>query len=110
MADKEIKIYRYPNPEIISVILPREVSTYRVEFFRPPLGLESEERRKSLGKIGEKMVAEIMELPGIMELHVKPKELRVKKEPFSAWEDIEDKLIKIIERALIKKEIHLVKS
>ncbi len=110
MGNEGIKIYRHPNPEIISVILPEEISTYRVEFFKLPISRESKERMKALGKIAGIMTEEIMAIPGIKELHVKPDEIRVKKRPSFEWEDIEDKLARIIKRALLKKRIHLVKG
>ena len=37
-----------------------------------------------------------MAIPGVMEIRIKPKEIRMKKEPFFSWEDIEGKVLEIL--------------
>ena len=63
-----------------------------------------------MGIIGAGIVREILDIPGVKELHMKPKEILVKKEASYLWEDIEDKIVKILHRAFRRKEIRVVKT
>jgi hypothetical protein len=106
--DKTPHIYRHPNREIISLLLPREISPYFVEIFTVPLIGDMEERIEGLGTIGSLMARELLQIPGIEQIHVKPKEIRLKKGKSFHWPEIEKKAVKIVERALRRKEITLL--
>jgi hypothetical protein len=105
----QVLVYRHPNPEIRSFLTPKAISSYRVEYFKRDFFDQSEASVKSLGLIGEHAVRELMALPGIEEIHIKPREVWIKKSTATAWDDIEDKIIQILKRALRKKEIVRVK-
>ena len=57
-----------------------------------------------------RIVKEILALSNVREIRIKPKEIRVKKEEYSSWGDIEDRVSEILNRALRRKKIRLVKS
>jgi hypothetical protein len=108
MRDNKIVIYHHPNREIKSFLTPEQIFPPRVEYFKRPLDKDSEETLKSLGVIGAQVVKEIMAIEGVIEIRVKPNEIRMKKEgPFS-WEDIEGKVLEILIRALRRKQIRVV--
>jgi hypothetical protein len=64
---------------------------------------------KSLGNIGVRMAKELLEIPGLRELMMRPGEILVKKDRAVTWQDIEPEVLKIVQRALRKQHIHLVK-
>lgn len=105
----QVLVYRHPNLEIRSFLTPKAISSYRVEYFKRDFFEQSETSVKSLGLIGERAVRELMALPGIEEIHIKPREVWIKKTTSAAWDDIEDHIIQILQRALRKKEIVRVK-
>jgi hypothetical protein len=109
MSDPKISIYVHPNPEIKSFTTMEPISPPRVEYFKKPLNTQSEASLKQLGIIGAQIVKEVMAIPGVDEIRIKPKEIRMKKELNASWDDIEDKVCKILERALQKKGIKIVK-
>jgi len=108
MRVNKVVIYHHPNREIKSFLIPEEIIPPRVEYFKRHLDKDSEETLKSLGVIGSQIVKEIMDIPGVMEIRIKPKEIRMKKEPSSFWEDIEGKVIEILNRAMRRKQIRIV--
>lgn len=108
MRDDKVVIYHHPNREIKSFLMPKEIFPLRVENFRSPLDQDSEEALKSMDVIGTQAVKEIMAIPGVMEIRTKPKEIRMKKEVSFSWEDIEGKVLEILNRAIRKKQIRVV--
>jgi hypothetical protein len=109
LTDRQIEIYRHPNPEIRSFLTNTEISSYRVEKFRKPLEKDWESTLKQLGVIGAQVAKEILAIHDVHEIHIKPKEIRVKKKGSSSWEAIETKIVEILIRALRRKQIKLVK-
>lgn len=109
MTEPRVVVYRHPNSEIRSFLTSNEISTYKVEHFRNPLGEGSEEVLKGLGIIGERVAREIMAIPGVEEIYIKPKEVRMKKRHSSSWSGIEKKTIEVLKRALRRKEIRVIK-
>lgn len=89
MQNPKIVVYDYPNPEIKSFITTFEMSSPRVEHFKKPLDKGSEDTLCRFGVIGAQIVREIMSIPGVKEIYIKPKEIRMKKAISSSWEDIE---------------------
>ncbi len=110
MGEPRVVVYRHPNPVIRSFLTPIEISTYRVEHFKGSLNEDSEELLKGLGTIGEMVVREIMAIPGVEELYIKPSEVRMKKNPSVSWEEIERRTIEILNRALRRRGIRLIKG
>jgi hypothetical protein len=103
-----IMIYRHPNPEIRSYLTSAEISRYRVEIFTVRDGDALEAQLKILGAIGAYVVREILTIPGVREVEIKPRELRVKKETSVSWDLIEPKILHALNTAFRRKEIRLV--
>jgi hypothetical protein len=103
-----IMIYRHPNPEIRSYLTSAEISRYRVEIFTVRDGDALEAQLKTLGAIGAYVVREILTIPGVREVEIKPRELRVKKETSVSWDLIEPKILHALNTAFRRKEIRLV--
>jgi len=110
MGEQKIVVYHHPNPEIKSFLTEEEISPPRVETFRNPIGKDSETSLERLGVIGSQIVKEIMQIPGVMEVRIKPKEIRMRKETFSSWKKIEGKVFEILGRALRRKQIRVVRG
>jgi hypothetical protein len=107
--DTKVEIYNHPNPEIKSFLTTVELSAPRVEIFKKPF---DENRKGSLNQlplIGAQVVKNIMDIPGVREIIIRPKEIRLKKEISSSWEGIEKKVIEILTSALRRKQIKVVK-
>lgn len=110
MGEQKIVVYHHPNPEIKSFLTEEEISPPRVEYFRNPIGKESEISLERLGVIGSQIVKEIMQIPGVMEVRIKPKEIRMRKETISSWKQIEGKVLEILRRALRRKQLRVVRG
>ena len=63
-----------------------------------------------MGLLGAQLVREIMSIPGVKEIYIKPKEIRMKKESGSSWEEIEKAVFKALNRAFRRKEIRVIKG
>ena len=103
-----IVIYHHPNREIRSFLNIPEISKYRVDRFTNPCGETFDDQLKGLGTIGAYVVREILAIPGVREVEIKPKELRVKKEVSVSWDRIENRVIHVLNTAFRRKEIRLV--
>jgi hypothetical protein len=103
-----IMIYRHPNPEIRSYLTSNEISKYRVERFTASGGEEFEVQVKTLGTIGGHVAREVLAIPGVRELEIKPRELRVKKEASASWDPIEPKILHALNTAFRRKSMRLV--
>ena len=110
MHDPKVVIYHHPNPEMRSYLTDEEISSLRVEHFKRPFNKESEDILKSLGHIGAQVVKEIIFIPEVEEVRIKPKEIMVKKGESSSWTGIEEKVMEIIYRAFRRKKITIIKS
>jgi hypothetical protein len=105
----DIVVYEHPNPHMRSFFIGVSFWPPRVEVFhKTPLDT-SRENVKSLGNIGVRMAKELLEIPGLRELMMRPGEILVKKDRAVTWQDIEPEVLKIVQRALRKQHIHLVK-
>ena len=105
----EVQVYKHPNLEIRSFLTQKDISSYRVEYFKRTSLDQAEDTLKTLGTIGERAVREIMALPGVEGIHIKPRELRIRKQIFSSWDVLEPKIIEILKRAIRKKQIVRIK-
>ncbi|MFH1630089.1 MAG: NifU N-terminal domain-containing protein [Pseudomonadota bacterium] len=104
----QISIYRHPNPEIRSFLTLTEITNYRMERFTDTSGEAFEAQLRGLGIIGEYVVREILAIPGVREVEIKPRELRIKKEPAVSWDQIENRVIDALNTAFRRKEIRAV--
>ena len=109
MSEEHFKIYHHPNPEIKSFLTIESIFPASVELFKNPLTESENECLQGLDTIASQIVRDIMAISGVKEIRVKPKEIRMKKEGGAAWNDIEDKVCQILNRALQKKQIKRVK-
>ena len=106
----KVEIYHHPNPEIRSFLTNTEISAHRVEIFKRTLEEDWEHILKELGIIGRQVVKEVMAIQEVEEIHIKPKEVRIKKTTSSSWGKIEKKVVEILIRALRRKQIKVVKA
>ena len=109
MTEAAISIYHHPNPEIRSFLTQVDLFPPRVTLYKNPLDETAEAEFKKTGTLGSQIVRDIMALSGVKEIRVKPKEVRMKKEENTSWDDIEDKVCRILDRALRKKRIKRIK-
>jgi len=110
MIRGEVTIYHHPNPEIRSFLTTEEISAPRVDIFKSPLTEDADQILNRLGRIGAHIVKEIMTIPGVDEIHIKPKEVRLKKALTFAWDDIEEQVLVIMRRALRRKRIRIIRQ
>jgi len=110
MSISKIVIYKHPNPEIRSFITSEEVSPPRVEYFKKPIDNRAEDLLNRLGIIGSQIVRETIAIPGVVDIRIKPKEILLKKERSYSWSEIEKPVVEILNRALRKKQIRIVKK
>lgn len=109
MKDKKIVIYDHPNPEMKSFLLDEDISAPRVSFFTRPLA-EEDETLRQLGTLGAQVVKAVLAIPSVIEIRVRPKDIRVRKEASAAWEEIEPRILTILERALRRKQMRVVRG
>lgn len=105
----QVLVYRHPNLEIRSYLTPKEISSYRVECFNRATLDRDADALRSLGSIGEQAVRDLMGLFGVEEIHIKPRELRIKKALAASWDLLEPQIIGILQRAVRRKQIVRVK-
>lgn len=111
MHNPEIVIYKHPNPEMKSFLTTLEISAPRVERFSQPLEKDQiGNLKKQLGVIGAQIVNEIMLIPGVGKMTIKPKEIIIKKEISCSWEEIESPVKEILKRAMRKKQFKMIKG
>ncbi len=110
MENNKIDIYIHPNPEIRSFLTSQDVSPPRVEVFCPPLSDKDAPRLHTLGTIGAQIIKDILSLPGIREVRIKPKEVRIIKTLSVDWEDIQERIVTSLTRALRKGQVKLVRG
>jgi len=109
MEDQKVKVYIHPNPEIRSFLTSRDIFPPRVEIFRSPLA-DDTPGLNVLGTIASQIVRDILSVPGVREIRIKPHEVRVKKDPYALWENIQERVVETLRRALRKRQLRLVRS
>ena len=109
MREMKISIHRHPNPQLRSFIVRAEISAYMSEHFKQPLCQDAMDTLNKLGAIGAQVVKDLMEIPGIEEIYIKPKEIRMKKKASFPWLEIESKTMEILNRALRRKKLKMVR-
>jgi hypothetical protein len=108
LEDARIRVYHHPNQEIRSFLTAVDLFSPRVERFKNPLDQAAEEILKGSGTLEWRIVTEIMIIPGVEEIHTKPKEIRIKKNRSYSWQDIEPRVIQVLKQALRRKQIKAV--
>lgn len=93
----QVKISRCPNENILNIDLTLEISKSVNETFYRPLGKSSERYLQKIGPIGSQIVRNIMPIPGITEISIKPYELLIGKSNLFCWEKIISRIIYVLE-------------
>jgi len=109
VSDDKIAVYEHPNPHMKSFCFSEPICPPRVEAFRSPFSHSTREQMKGFGNIGASVVQDLLAIPGIIEIRTRPKEKLLKKDHTASWEDIVPRAYEILQRALRKQRIHLVK-
>jgi hypothetical protein len=110
METEEVRVYRHPNPEIRSYLMGEDITRPRVEAFQRPLAEDAKELSGRLGTIGAQVVRDVMEIQGVLDIRIKPKELRVRKAPDAEWEAIEGQILRILASAARRKKLRVLKG
>ncbi len=110
MESQEVRVYRHPNPEIRSYLTNEEITKPRLEAFQRPPGEDPELLAKRLGTIGAQVILELTAVPGVQEVRIKPKEVRIRKAPFASWEAMEDQILRILASAVRRSRLRLLRS
>ena len=109
MEDEDVQVYLHPNAEIRSYLTPHDITKPRVEVFAPPLDVDPSGLAAKLGTIGARAVHELMGVPGVARIRIKPKEVRIQKTARASWETMEEEVLRILRRAVRKSRIHVAK-
>jgi hypothetical protein len=78
--------------------------------YRAPFDSSEESLPVGLGFIESQMIRDIMAIPGIVKITVKPKEVKISKDITCRWDTIENAVINAIERAIMRKKIKIIKD
>lgn len=105
-----IRVYRHPNTQIRSYLLDEEIAPHRVERFVTHPQPEARSRIQSLGPIASRLVTEILAIPGIREIFVKPREIIARKEEAFPWDEVEPRLLRALESAARRKGFRVLTS
>ncbi len=107
MEDEDIRIYLHPNAENRSYLTSHAITKPRVEVFAPPLDVDPGDLAARLGTIGARTVQELLAVPGVARVRIKPKEVRIQKTTQASWDDLEGDILRILKRAVRKSRIHI---
>jgi hypothetical protein len=107
MEDQDIRVYLHPNAEIRSYLTAHDITKPRMEVFAPPLDVDPSGLAAKLGTIGAQAVHELLGVPGVARIRIKPKEVRIQKSARASWDDMESDVLRILNRAVRKSRIHL---
>ncbi len=108
MVDEDIRIYLHPNEENRSYLTSHAITKPRVEVFAPPLDVDPGGLAARLGTIGAQAVQELLAVPGVARIRIKPKEVRIQKSARASWDDMESDVLRILKRAVRKSRIRVV--
>ncbi len=109
METRDVRVYAHPNTDIRSYLTSEDITRPRVEVFTSAVEGDPDQRISELGTIGAQTVRELMKLPGLAKIRIKPQEVRVQKVPHASWDDLEEEILRIMERAVRKSRMHLMK-
>ncbi len=109
METTDVERYVHPNEEFRSYLTSEDISSPCVEAFERPLENDPGRLAATLGTIGAQTVRELLDVPGVVKLRIKPKEVRVQKAPDASWDDMEPEILRIMNRAVRKSRLHVLK-
>ena len=108
MESDAVRVYRHPNTEIRSYLTQDEITRPLYETFENPLNETRDTLAQRLGTIGARVVQEVLALPGVAQIRFKPKEIRVRKTPTTAWDDLEPEILRVVERAVRRSRMRVL--
>ena len=109
MDSEDVRVYHHPNKEIRSYLTQDEITNPLHEAFENPLTEDEDRLAARLGSIGTHVVKEILALSGVAQIRFKPKEIRVRKIPDVTWDDLEPEILRIVERAVRRRRMRVLK-
>lgn len=109
MDSEAVRVYHHPNTEIRSYLTQDEITRPLYETFENPLNETQDSLSQRLGTIGARVVQEILGLSGVAQIRFKPKEIRVRKTLTATWEDLEPEILRIVERAVRRSRMRVLK-
>ena len=92
----------HPNFQMRTYHPNFEISKARIENFWRPVRPESKDYLKKLGRKGAVLVRRVLALHGVAEVTIQPYELTVRKGLNFSWDDIEPKVLEMIEMSMPK--------
>lgn len=110
MENDTVQVYYHPNPEIRSYLTDHTLTKPRLESFASPLMEDPDNLITKLGIAGAQMVRDIMSIPGIAQIRVKPKEVRIRKVPHASWDVMEPEIFRIMNRTVRKSKMRVLKG
>ena len=109
MEKPDVRTYTHPNEEIRSYLTTDAITKPRVEAFEPPLLADPPRLVETMGTVGALTVQELLKVPGVAKLRIKPKEVRIQKARDASWSEMEPEILRIMERAVRKSRMRVVK-
>ena len=110
MKEAGVEVYHHPNPHIRSFLTLVEIFAPRVGHFKKRIDKGSKDTCEGLSVLEHQIVKDFMAIPGVEQVTIKPREIRMTKDPSSEWEEIEKKVVQILESAQRRKRMRLVKG
>lgn len=109
MEATDVRVYFHPNLEIRSYLTSDPIMKPQVEAFEKPLREPPGRLKAKLGIIGGQAVGELLSVSGVTKIRIKPKEVIIHKDPHVSWDDLEDEILCIMNRAVRKSRMHVLK-
>ncbi|MFO7785785.1 MAG: NifU N-terminal domain-containing protein [Thermodesulfobacteriota bacterium] len=109
MEAKDVRVYLHPNAEIRSYLTSNPIMKPQVEAFENPLRELPDHLAAKLGTIGAQAARELLSLSGVAKIRIKPNEVIIRKVPHVSWDDMEEEVLRIMDRAVRKSRMHVMK-
>lgn len=109
MEAKDVRVYYHPNAEIRSYLTSNPIMKPQVEVLETPFRELPDQLAEKLGTIGAQTARELLTVSGVAKIRIKPNEVIVQKLPHVSWDDMDEKILRIMERAVRKSRMHVMK-
>jgi hypothetical protein len=110
MRENDVRIYLHPNREIRSFLTSSPIMRPQVEVLENPVREMAENLNAKMGTIGAQTARDLLSIPGVAKIRIKPKEVIIQKAPAASWEEMEKQILRIMERAVRKSRIRVMKA
>lgn len=108
MEANDVRVYFHPNTEIRSYLTPNPIMKPQVEVLENPLREPPGLLAAKLGTIGAQAARELLSVSGVAKIRLKPKEVIIQKVSHVSWDDIEEEILRIMDRAVRKSRMHVM--